>query len=99
MFNDLHRREFTEDDRIRLDQVQSKVTLDDEIAEILRKNPEDIARSAFEDAVFDGLVHHFVHDREVKSILMSDENIRKVVIDHYYELALRESRKASLNLL
>ena len=93
-FNRLHGTDFSEADRSRLRQVQSSV-LDEKLMEVLRNNPPDVSRSVFEEAFFDAMVSQFIHEKEVESVLMSDEGLRKKVIDLHFKMAVKSARQAA----
>ncbi|MDE2760046.1 MAG: type I restriction endonuclease subunit R [Paracoccaceae bacterium] len=90
-FNERHGTRFTEADMIRLEQVNRDI-LDDDLSEMLRKNPPDVVYPAFEKAFFKGSIRMFQRTNEMQNIILSDQEIRDKVTHHFFNRAMREVR-------
>ncbi|MXX88412.1 MAG: type I restriction endonuclease subunit R [Boseongicola sp. SB0665_bin_10] len=93
-FNDRHGTRFSEADMIRFEQVKQDI-LDDDLSEMLRKNPPDVVYSAFADAFFQGAIRMFQRDNEMRNIVLSDPEARDKATRHFFNRALREAREAA----
>ena len=90
-FNERHGTRFTEADMVRLEQVNQDI-LDDDLSEMLRKNPPDVVYPAFEKAFFKGSIRMFQRANEMQNIILSDQEIRDKVTHHFFNRAMREVR-------
>lgn len=93
-FNDRHGTEFTEAQMTRIEAVNPQI-VDDNMREMLRNNPPDVVRSAYEQAVFQGMIRMFQNDAEMRDIILTDPEIRTKVTSYLFGRALREAREAS----
>jgi len=92
-FNDRHGTEFTEAQMTRIEAVNPQI-VDDNMREMLRNNPPDVVRSAYEQAVFQGMIRMFQNDAEMRDIILTDPEIRTKVTSYLFGRALREAREA-----
>ena len=90
-FNERHGTQFTEADMVRFEQVNQDI-LDDNLSEMLRKNPPDVVYPAFEEAFLKGSIRMFQRANEMKNIVLSDQEIRDKVTHHFFNRAMREVR-------
>jgi len=90
-FNERHGTRFTEADMVRLEQVNQDI-LDDDLSEMLRKNPPDVVYPAFEKAFFRRSIRMFQSANEMQNIILSDREIRDKVTHHFFNRAMREVR-------
>lgn len=93
-FNERHGTNFSKEDFLRFEQVNSEI-LDEDMTEMLRNNPPDVVFSAFSQAFFKGAIQMFQRDNEMKSIILSDATARDQAIRHFFNRALREVREGA----
>lgn len=93
-FNERHGTEFTEDDILRFEQVNREIMDETDMRHILLNNPPDVAYPTFFEAFFQGAIRMFQRDHNMRSIVLSDAEARKVMIEHFFKRALREARGA-----
>lgn len=93
-FNDRHGTEFTEAQMTRIEAVNPQI-VDDNMREMLRNNPPDVVRSAYDQAAFQGMIRMFQNDAEMRDIILTDPEIRTKVTSYLFGRALREAREAS----
>lgn len=93
-FNDRHGTQFSESDMLRFEQVNRDI-LDENLSEMLRNNPPDVVYSAFAQAFFQGAIRMFQRDNEMRNIVLSDPEARDKATRHFFNRALRETKKAS----
>jgi len=91
-FNERHGTQFTEEDFIRLEQVKRKA-LDEEMAEVLRNNPPDVAYPTFSRRVFEEAIKQFQRDASLQNIILTDAEDRDRIFRHLFSRALREVRE------
>lgn len=87
-FNERHGTQFTEADFIRFEQVTQEI-LDDDMTQMLRNNPPDVAYNAFFEKFFRATIRVFQRDNEMRSIILSDAHARNQAIRHFFNRALR----------
>ena len=92
-FNDRHGTQFTEAQMTRIEAVNPQI-VDDDMREMLRNNPPDVVRSAYDQAVFQGMIRMFQNDTEMRDIILTDPEIRNRVTSYLFGRALREARAA-----
>lgn len=70
-FNDKHGTNFTEEDMVRFGIQGAKVA--DEMSSVIINNPIDVSLDTFADRLFDRMVEHAQHEKDLDSILTSDQ--------------------------
>ncbi|SFO25837.1 type I restriction enzyme, R subunit [Roseovarius lutimaris] len=90
-FNDRHGTQFTEAQMTRIEAVNPQI-VDDDMQEMLRNNPPDVVRSAYDQAAFQGMIRMFQNDAEMRDIILTDPEIRNKVTSYLFGRALREAR-------
>lgn len=90
-FNDRHGTQFSEAQMNRIEAVNPQV-VDENMREMLRNNPPDVVRSAYDQAVFQGMIRMFQNDAEMRDIILTDPEIRNKVTSYLFGRALREAR-------
>lgn len=90
-FNDRHGTDFTEAQMTRIEAVNPQI-VDEDMREMLRNNPPDVVRSAYDQAVFQGMIRMFQDDAEMRDIILTDPEIRDKVTSYLFGRALREAR-------
>jgi type I restriction enzyme, R subunit len=93
-FNAKHGAEFSEADFLRFEAVKDDV-LNENMVATLRNNPPDVSRGAWDQAFFKGAIRAFQRDREMQSIIMSDQDAREKVFALMFSRALREVRQGA----
>lgn len=93
-FNDRHGTQFTEAQMTRIEAVNPQV-VDEDMREMLRNNPPDVVRSAYDQAVFQGMIRMFQDDAEMRDIILTDPEIRTKVTSYLFGRALREVRSSA----
>jgi type I restriction enzyme R subunit len=93
-FNDRHGTQFTEAQMTRIEAVNPQI-VDDDMQEMLRNNPPDVVRSAYDQAAFQGMIRMFQNDAEMRDIILTDPEIRNKVTSYLFGRALREARGAA----
>lgn len=93
-FNDRHGTQFTEAQMARIEAVNPEI-VDDNMREMLQNNPPDVVRSAYDQAVFQGMIRMFQNDAEMRDIILTDPEIRGKVTNYLFNRALRQVKKAS----
>ena len=91
-FNDRHGTEFSEEDMLRFENVNTDI-LNDDLIEMLQNNPPDVVYSRFEDAFLLGAIRMFERDKEMRNILTTDPESREKAIRHFFNRALRQVRQ------
>ena len=89
-FNGRHGTQFSREDFLRFERVTQSI-MDEEMTEMVRKNPEDVVYNAFSQAFFEGIVQMFHHDREMQSIVMKDAEVREQATRHFFKRAQRQA--------
>ncbi len=89
-FNERHGTHFTQEDFLRFEQVNRDI-LDDDMIEKLKNNPADVVYGAFKEAFFQGMIHSFQQDNEMRNIVMSDQDAREQATRHFFKRALRQA--------
>lgn len=89
-FNERHGTEFTEQDLIRLEQVNEDI-LNESLVEQLRNNPPDVVYQAFSDAFLAGLTGRLRKQNQLKDIILSDAHIRNRAIDYCFKRAIKQA--------
>jgi len=93
-FNDRYGTEFTEAQMTRIEAVNPQI-VDDDMRDMLRNNPPDVVRSAYDKAVFQGMIRMFQNDAEMRDIILTDPEIRNKVTSYLFGRALREAQGAA----
>ena len=93
-FNDRHGTEFTEAQMARIEAVNPEI-VDENMREMLRNNPPDVVRSAYDQAVFQGMIRMFQNDAEMRDIILTDPEIRNKVTSYLFGRALRDAQRVA----
>lgn len=93
-FNLRHGTDFTKEDFLRFERVNREI-LDEDMTEMLRNNPPDVVFTAFSQAFFEGAIRMFQRDNEMRSIILTDAEVRQQAIRHFFGRALREVRESA----
>lgn len=93
-FNDRHGTQFTEAQMARIEAVNPEI-VDDNMREMLRNNPPDVVRSAYDQAVFQGMIRMFQNDAEMRDIILTDPEIRNKVTSYLFGRALRDAQRVA----
>lgn len=93
-FNERHGTQFSEEDFLRFEQVNREI-LDENMAEMLRRNPPDVAFGAFSQAFFQAAIRQFQRDNDMRNIVLTDKEAREQATKHFFNRALREVREAA----
>src|SRR5690606_7203239 len=94
-FNERYGAEFSEEHILHVAQEVSRDVLDEKMTEMLRNNPPDVVSTAFDEAVFRSLIAYFGRSGEMKNILLTDAEMRRVFSRNLLTWALREVNLAS----
>ncbi len=89
-FNERHGTEFTEQDLIRLEEVNEEI-LDEALVAQLRNNPPDVAFTAFSDAFLTGLLEKLRKQNQLRDIILSDAYVRDKAIDYCFRRAIKQA--------
>ena len=92
-FNDRHGTNFTREDFLRFERVNREI-LDEDMMEMMRKNPADVVYNAFSQAFFQGMVKMFQNDNEMRNVVMTDKDAREQATRHFFKRAQRQAREA-----
>ena len=92
IFNERHGTQFTREDFLRFEQVNRNI-LDDDMLEMIRKNPADVVYGAFSQAFYRGMIRMFKKDNELRNIVMSDKRSRDRAIRHFFNRAIRQANE------
>jgi type I restriction enzyme R subunit len=92
-FNERHGTEFTEEQFRRLEAVNAE--LDDDMNHMLRNNPRDVVASAYSQTAFQSMIRLFQDDKEMRDIILTDNEVRQQVIDLLLGRAIRSAREAA----
>lgn len=76
-FNDKHGTNFTEADMVRFGMQGEKVA--DEMSSVILNNPIDVSLDTFADKLFDRMVEHSQHERDLDSIITNDPESWKMM--------------------
>jgi type I restriction enzyme R subunit len=68
--------------------------MDDEMKEMMRKNPVDVVYNTFSQAFCQSMVRMFQKDNEMRSVVMTDKEAREQAAWHFFKRAQREVREA-----
>ena len=90
-FNERHGTDFTEEEMQRFNQVKDAI-LTDEMRDMIRKNGDDVVYPSFERATFQGLIKRFQRDDDMRNIVMTDTEMRKVLTRYLFSMAAKEVR-------
>lgn len=90
-FNERHSTRSAEAVIVRFEEIKHEI-LDDDLSEMLRKNPPDVVYPAFETTFFKGSTHMFQRAKEMQNIVLSDKEIRSTVTHHFFNCTMREDR-------
>lgn len=88
-FNERHGTNFTKEDFLRMEQINDELLAEEEMVQMLRNNPPDVAINAYEEAFFRALVRMFQRDREMRTILLTDRAARDMATRHFFNRAWR----------
>lgn len=92
-FNERHGTNFSREDFMRFERVTREV-MDDEMVEMIRKNPADVVYNTFSQAFFREMVKMFQQDNEMRNIVMTDKDAREQATRHFFKRAQRQAREA-----
>lgn len=89
-FNERHGTNFGDADILRMERVNDELLAEEEMVDLLRNNPPDVAVGAFAEAFLQGLIRMFQRDREMQSILLTDTEARDLATQHFFSRAWRQ---------
>lgn len=90
-FNERHGTDFTKEEMQRFNQVKDDI-LTEEMRDMIRKNGDDVVYPSFERATFQGLIKRFQRDDDMRNIVMTDTEMRKVLTRYLFSMAAKEVR-------
>lgn len=64
--------------------------MDEDMTEMVRKNPDDVVYTAFSKAFFQGMVKMFPQDNEMRNIVMTDKDARELATRHFFKRVQRQ---------
>src|SRR5690606_4519638 len=88
-FNERHGTNFTEDDILRMERINEELLAQDDMVQMLRNNPPDVAVDAYAEACVQALIRRFQRDREMQTILLTDPTARDLATRHFFKRAWR----------
>ena len=91
VFNERHGTDFTEGDMIRFEQVNHDI-LDEDLIEMLRKNPSDVVFNAYSQAFFTAAIRLFQRDNEMQNIILQDKEARAKATRFFFNRAMRRAK-------
>ncbi|HCQ66195.1 MAG TPA: DEAD/DEAH box helicase [Rhodobacteraceae bacterium] len=94
-FNERHDTNFSREDFMRFERVTREI-MDEEMVEMIRKNPADVVYNAFSQAFFQGMVKTFQQDNEMRNIVMTDKDAREQATRHFFKRAQRQAQEAQV---
>jgi type I restriction enzyme R subunit len=87
-FNDRHGTNFSREDFLRVDRVNSEI-MDEDMTEMVKNNPADVSFNTFAQAFFQGLVREFQRDNEFRNAVMTDKDARDQMTKFAFKRAQR----------
>lgn len=91
-FNERHGTNFSREDFLRFERVNREI-MDDDMTEMIRRNPADVVYNAFSQAFFQGMVQMFQNDNEMRNVVMTDKDAREQATRHFFKRAQRQARE------
>lgn len=88
-FNERHGTNFTKDDMLRMEKINEELLAEDDMVQMLRNNPPDVAVGPFTEAFAQALIRMFQRDREMQTILLTDPTARDLATRHFFKRAWR----------
>ncbi len=92
-FNDRHGTNFSREDFLRVDRVNSEI-MDEDMTEMVKNNPADVSFNTFAQAFFQGLVREFQRDNEFRNAVMTDKDARDQMTKFAFKRAQRMASAA-----
>lgn len=89
-FNERHGTTFSPDDFLRLERVNQEILENEDLREMIRRNPADVVKPEFESLFMGALIRMFQRDTELQSAIMSDNEAREMAIRHFFRTARRQ---------
>lgn len=89
-FNERHGTNFTREDFLRFERVNREI-LDDDMMEMIRKNPADVVFNTYSQAFFQAMVRAFQNDSEMRNIIMTDPQAREQATRFSFNRAQRQA--------
>ena len=89
-FNERHGTNFTREDFLRFERVNREI-LDDNMMEMIRKNPADVVFNAYSQAFFQAMVRAFQNDSEMRNIIMTYPQAREQATRFSFNRAQRQA--------
>lgn len=89
-FNERHGTNFSREDFLRFERVNREI-LDEDMLEMIRKNPADVVFNAYSQAFFQAMVRAFQSDNEMRNIIMTDPEAREQATRFSFKRAQRQA--------
>ena len=89
-FNERHGTEFSAEDFIRFGVAAEQILADEDLAEMLRNNPADVAEQQFSQEFIQRVIRIFQKDSQMRSAFMSDGDARERITRLFFQKVLRE---------
>ena len=89
-FNERHGTEFSAEDFIRFGVAAEQILADEDLAEMLRNNPADVAEQQFSQEFIQRVIRIFQKDSQMRSAFMSDGDARSRITRLFFNKVLRE---------
>ena len=89
-FNERHGTEFSSEDFIRFGVAAEQILADEDLAEMLRNNPADVAEQQFSQEFIQRVIRIFQKDSQMRSAFMSDGDARGRITRLFFQKVLRE---------
>ena len=93
-FNRRNGTEFTDEDLLKYNRVREETLKDEELREVLAKNPSDVVSRTFTNAFYKEAIRLLQRENQLNDIFMNDEVSRNKMIEFQLKLALKELRVA-----
>ncbi len=91
-FNQRHGTDFTEEDFKRYEQINQLALEDQELQDMLRNNAPDVVEGVYSQRYMEKAIRRFQADDDLENIFLSDQDMRKRIINFFFSKALREVR-------
>lgn len=91
-FNERHGTEFSAEDFVRFGFAADEILNDDDLAEMLRNNPADVAEKQFQTEFMKRVIRVFQRDSQMRSVFTSDADARSRITRLFFDRVLRELR-------
>ena len=89
-FNERHGTEFSAEDFVRFGFAADEILNDEDLSEMLRNNPADVAEQQFSTEFKKRVIRVFQRDSQMRSVFMSDADARSRITRLFFERVLRE---------